>query len=84
MSGYRGRGRRYRGAKRGGILPRACRLILFSDDYREPVQETPEQRLRNTILKLGEVVRLTEDARMSPLFLYAIRPARTLYRNFTG
>lgn len=84
MSGYRGRGRRYRGVECGGTLLRVSRLTPFSDDYREPVQETPEQRLRSTILKLGEVVRWTENPRMSPLFSYAICPARTLCKNFTG
>lgn len=43
--------------------PRVDLFTPFSDDYREPVQETPEQRLRSTILKLGEVVRLIERHR---------------------
>ena len=60
MSGYRGRGRRHRGAKLSGNLLRVGQLTPFPDDYREPVQETPEQRLRSTILKLGEVVRRRE------------------------
>ncbi|KAF9645332.1 hypothetical protein BDM02DRAFT_3101505, partial [Thelephora ganbajun] len=40
-----------------------------SDDYREPVQETPEQRLRSTILKLGEVDPVQELHRVAK-FIY--------------
>lgn len=41
----------------------------YRDEFREPVQETPEQRLRSTILKLGEVDPVQELHRVAK-FIY--------------
>lgn len=84
MSGYRGRGRRYRGTELWRNLLQVGRLTPFPDDYREPVQETPEQRLRSTIVKLGEVVSSIKGTRKSLLVSHENRPPRTLSRSFTG
>jgi hypothetical protein len=42
---------------------RSTSTLLYTDEPRQEVYETPEDKLRKEIIKLGEVVRLLHNSR---------------------